>query len=85
MHDSYIPHCSFCENFISCFYTDMTTEWGYCTLMLGDSAPTREQTDKLKEEVNAGNWDRLNKLQEKGIIYVPTEVDCGEFVDIYPE
>ena len=85
MHDSYIPHCSFCEHFVSCFYTDMTTEWGYCQLMLGDNAPTREQTDKIKEQVKAGNWDTLNKLQEKGILFVPTEIDCGSFVDIYPE
>ena len=75
MHDSLIPHCSYCEHFISSFYTDMVTEWGYCTKMLGDNAPTRAETDAIKAEVKSGNWDRLNELQ----------VYCGEFIDIYPE
>ena len=85
MHDSLIPHCSYCENFISSFYTDMVTEWGYCTEMLGDNRPTRAETDAIKAEVKGGNWDRLNELQEQGVLFVPTEIDCGAFVDIYPE
>ena len=85
MHDSYIPHCSYCEHFVSCFYTDMTTEWGYCKLMLGDKAPTRKDTDAIKKEVMAGNYKPLKEMQDKGILYVPTEVDCGSFVDTYPE
>ena len=85
MHDSLIPHCSYCENFISCFYTDMVTEWGYCTEMLGDHVPSRKETDAIRDEVKGGNWDRLNELQEQGVLFVPTEIDCGAFVDIYPE
>jgi hypothetical protein len=63
----------------------MVTEWGYCTEMLGDNAPTRVETDAIKAEVKGGNWDRLNKLQDQGVLFVPTEVDCGGFIDIYPE
>jgi len=63
----------------------MVTEWGYCTEMLGDTRPTRAETDAIRDEVKAGNWDRLNKLQEQGVLFVPTEIDCGAFVDIYPE
>ena len=85
MHDSLIPHCSYCEHFISSFYTDMVTEWGYCTEMLGDNVPSRKETDAIKAGVKGGNWDRLNELQEQGVLFVPTEIDCGGFVDIYPE
>ena len=53
--------------------------------MLGDNAPTRAETDAIKAEVKSGNWDRLNELQEQGVLFVPTEVYCGEFIDIYPE
>ena len=85
MHDSMIPHCSFCEHFVSTFYTDMVTEWGYCTEMFENNPPTREETNAIRDEVKGGNWDRLNELQEKGVLFVPTEIDCGGFVDIYPE
>ena len=85
MHDSYIPHCSYCEHFVSCFYTDMVTEWGYCQPMVGDKAPSREETDAIKKEVKAGNYERLKAMQNQRILFVPTEIDCDEFIDVYPE
>jgi len=50
MHDSMIPHCSFCEHFVSTFYTDMVTEWGYCTEMFDDNPPTRDETNAIRDE-----------------------------------
>lgn len=85
MHDSYIPHCSYCENFVSSFYTDMVTEWGYCEIKVGDNAPTRKETNAIKNEVKAGNYQPLKEMQDKGILFVPTEIDCDEFIDAFPE
>ena len=85
MHDSYIPHCSFCEHFISSFYTDLTTEWGYCKLAQGKNAPTRAETDAIKQQIKSGNWSKLNEMQGKKVLFVPTEIDCPDFIDVYPE
>ena len=85
MHEGYIPHCSYCEHFVSCFYSDMVTEWGYCSLAVGDKAPSREETDAIKGEVKAGNYEKLRALQEQEILFVPTEVNCADFIDLYPE
>jgi len=63
----------------------MVTEWGYCSLELGDGAPSKEDSNALRSEVKVGNFERLNALKEGKIIFVPTEVDCGDFVDVYPE
>lgn len=80
-----VPHCNCCEHFTSCFYTDKDTEWGYCTEILGDTAPTRKETDAIKTEVDSGNWDRLNELRDLGVLFVPKAIDCAAFVDNYPQ
>ena len=85
MHDVLVTNCNTCENFISTFYTDKDTEWGYCTEMLGEVRPTREETDAIKGEVDRGNWERLNELKEQGVLFEPKDVECGSYVDIYPE
>ena len=85
MHDMLITNCNTCENFISTFYTDRDTEWGYCTEMLGDNFPSRAETDTIKAEVDGGNLDRFNDLKEQGVLFEPKDIECGSYVDIFPE
>ena len=85
LYNLMIPHCSCCEHFISCFYTDKDTEWGYCTEMLGGTAPTRQEINAIRAEVVNGNWDRLNELRDVGVLFVPKSIDCRAFVDNYPQ
>jgi hypothetical protein len=85
MHDTIVTNCNSCEHFTSSFYTDKDTEWGYCTEMLGDHVPSRKETDAIKAEVDSGNLDRLNELSAQGVLFEPKEIDCGSYVDIFPE
>ena len=84
MHDVYTPHCGYCEHFKLCFRTDMVTEWGYCCLKAGDRAPSQQELEAIRREVESGNYQTLLTRAEDLGLFVPAATDCEGFSDAYP-
>lgn len=84
MHDVVTPHCSYCEHFKFCFRTDMVTEWGYCCLKAGDNAPSQQELETIKREVESGNYQTLLTGAQGLGLFVPTVTDCEHYSDVYP-
>ena len=84
MHDIMPPHCACCEYFQGCLRTDMVIEWGYCDHETKGKVPPKSEIERIKHEVDSGDYHSLMEDAERLGLFVPARTDCEFFSDFSP-
>ena len=78
------PHCACCEHFQLCLRTDMVIEWGYCDHESKGKVPPKDEIERIKREVESGDYHSLLSDAAGLGLFVPARTDCDAFTDFYP-
>ena len=84
MHEDAPPHCETCARYHPCLVVDMVMSYGYCDAKVKDRAPSPEQIQHVKDELQSGNYEILRTLEEEGVLFMPSfeiAMECPNYWD----